>query len=67
MSTLSKVRKFKKQYCKDVKGSYAKMRAACRAYVEKARKSAKRGNKGKAAASARKEALAIIKGSCSLR
>lgn len=64
MATLTKIKKYKNQYCKGVKGSYAKMRSACKEYVDNKAKKAKKGTKTATRTEARKEALAIVNGSC---
>lgn len=64
-ANLTTIRKYKKQHCKGVKGSYAKMRSACKRYVEAQVRKAAKGNKTKTRTSARKTALRIVKGGCS--
>lgn len=61
---LSTIRKFKNQNCKGVKGSYAKMRSACKQFVEKQVSKAKPGTKTKTRAEAMKKANQIIKSKC---
>lgn len=65
-ASLSTIRKYKKQHCKGVKGSYAKMRSECKKYVDQAYKKAKTGTKTATKDKARKAALKIVKGSCKL-
>ena len=60
MATLSKIKKHHKDYCNDKKGSYAKMRSACKEFVDKKVSQAKTGTKGATRKQSMAEARKII-------
>ena len=67
MPNLKTIRKHKKDYCLGKKGSYQKMRSACKRYVDSMANKAKTGSKTKTKQKARNEAMKIISGSCKLK